>query len=227
MSAVSEPRRRLEELHEIRTESQRLNQTKSKVINATQRIEKHEALMSEMSSEQRKLFSEKLALVDKLRTVQSDMENIRVAQRQLRETNRAHQEELKKLRQEQYEPLKDRIDALRQRHGLGKLPNVQDEIENETSKYLQERRERWRESGLLDAATLYSDSTANLSPAAAATPNNYHTLSTPGGSTYPSSSASTPSQSPRRVTDSKETLATSSTTRGRQRDPLDKRRRKK
>ncbi|KND03983.1 uncharacterized protein SPPG_01431 [Spizellomyces punctatus DAOM BR117] len=172
---------RLEELQQIRTETHRLNRNKTQILAATQRVEKHDALMTELNSEQRKLLAEKLALVDKLKTVQKDMDEIRIAQRRLREMNAHQQAELRKLR-EDYQPLKDRVDALRQKHGLAKLPNVQDEIENETARYLQERRERWRDSGLIDTTNESTTATRpSISPSISAQ----------------SSAATTPLQSPR------------------------------
>ena len=45
------------------------------------------------------------------------------------------QRERQRVIQEEYEPLKDTIDALRARHGLPRLPNLQEEEDMETARY--------------------------------------------------------------------------------------------
>jgi len=66
---------------------------------------------------------------------------------ELKEINEKTKSDLKTLR-EQYSPLKDTIDELREKQLLSRLPNLQEEIDNEMAIYLEKRRNRWLEAGI-------------------------------------------------------------------------------
>ncbi|KAJ3181216.1 hypothetical protein HDU87_001345 [Geranomyces variabilis] len=55
----------------------------------------------------------------------------------------------RRFRADVVEPLKEQVDALRLKHGLGKLPALEGVVEAANARYLEERRQRWRETGVL------------------------------------------------------------------------------
>ncbi|KAJ3151357.1 hypothetical protein HDU89_002196 [Geranomyces variabilis] len=55
----------------------------------------------------------------------------------------------RRFRADVVEPLKEQVDALRSKHGLGKLPALEGVVEAANARYLEERRQRWRETGVL------------------------------------------------------------------------------
>ncbi|KAJ3041906.1 hypothetical protein HDV00_008415 [Rhizophlyctis rosea] len=141
---------KLNNLHHLRVKTASLDKTKQSLLHAHERLEREDALLEELGVERRTLEREWVALVDMLKGIQKDLEAIGTAESALKQSRRSTSEFLADVQNNEYDPLKEEVDELRAQHGLPKLPNVRDEIEQEMARYLSERRERWKDSGLLD-----------------------------------------------------------------------------
>ncbi|KAI8923878.1 hypothetical protein BC831DRAFT_513830 [Entophlyctis helioformis] len=126
-----------------------LDAAQTRILDTTRRLEQQDALVSEMSAERQRLLDERNSLLDQLRIVQQDYDLLGTHQAAVRQARDATRKDLEHL-QSVYEPLKDAIDAERSAHGLQRLPTLQETIESRMNTYLEERRGRWLQNGLLD-----------------------------------------------------------------------------
>ncbi|ORX45368.1 hypothetical protein BCR36DRAFT_358300 [Piromyces finnis] len=153
---------KLNELEVINKKTEELGRIKTSILEHSQKLEKDEAVFSEIISEKNKLLKEKDILRKMLIEIQNDIDDLAKSENELKETNEKTRYDLKSLR-EQYNPLKDTIDELREKQLLSRLPNLQEEIDKEMSIYLEKRRNRWLEAGLGNNDT-YSESSMPDSP---------------------------------------------------------------
>ncbi|KAJ3278910.1 hypothetical protein HK104_001929 [Borealophlyctis nickersoniae] len=130
-----DPLDKLKHLHDLRTRSLQLHRTKESLLQTTQRLERQDALLDEISGERRRLERERDGLVAMVKAVVKDIESLSTAERTLRSARTTTSEQLNQLKEE-YPPLKDQVDSLRAEHGLPKLPNVQEEIETEMARHV-------------------------------------------------------------------------------------------
>ncbi|KAI8806998.1 hypothetical protein BJ742DRAFT_814081 [Cladochytrium replicatum] len=142
---------RLQELLELRLQTKKLAHLKQSIFESSQSLERDEAILLEITAEKNHLQQEKASLIDALAKVEVDLNAMIGAETAVRQTVRESKESLRSLRNDQFEPLKDLVDSLRHNHDLPRLPSLQEEIEMEMAQYLTQRRERWKDSGLVDA----------------------------------------------------------------------------
>ncbi|KAI9206226.1 uncharacterized protein BJ171DRAFT_43567 [Polychytrium aggregatum] len=153
-NATDEQMRRLESLARMRKRISRLSEIKKSIFVASQRLEKEDALLNEIRAEKRLLEQERLQLLATVEQLDQDIAELSASEDSLQTMRTETSKQLDTLRDDEYAPLKERIDQARQKVGLSRLPNLQEEVEVEMLSYLEERRNRWRESGILqpDAA---------------------------------------------------------------------------
>ncbi|OUM60852.1 hypothetical protein PIROE2DRAFT_54680 [Piromyces sp. E2] len=160
---------RLKELEVINQKTEELGKIKTSILEHSQKLEKDEAVFNEIISEKNKLTKEKNILTKMLIEIQNDLNDLTKTENDLKEINEKTKNNLKILR-EQYNPLKDTIDELREKQLLSRLPNLQEEIDNEMSIYLEKRRNRWLEAGIGNNNDTYSESSIPDSPYSAPSP---------------------------------------------------------
>lgn len=114
----------LKEVHEKTLQLESLRKQLKSEVNDTHDEEK---CLSEYKREMESLISEKMAHVEELRQIHTDIQSMELVIRQSEEERSKHLQMAEQLHQE-YEPLKEIIDKLRGNIGLGPLPQEEDEI---------------------------------------------------------------------------------------------------
>ncbi|KAJ3016105.1 hypothetical protein HKX48_004196 [Thoreauomyces humboldtii] len=142
---------RLKELASLRRSQSSLSETHRTLLSQTLSIDHLSTVLSSLTSEQRLLLAERASLIASLEEVNKDLSDIAIKTTLVRAETLRRKEEADNLRKGVYEPRKTKLDERRRRLGLTSLPGVESTIERENAKYLQERRERWRDTGVLDA----------------------------------------------------------------------------
>ncbi|KAJ3331651.1 hypothetical protein HDU76_002609 [Blyttiomyces sp. JEL0837] len=152
------------ELHRIRTLTGILDEHKATVIELSVERDKQQGILDELGTERLLLLTEKEKLVKMLGAVQRDLDEVTKAEESLSNECVSLAERINEVRSEEYEPLRAKVDELRKRHGLPPTKPLQEEIEEERARRLQERRERWRESGILDVDPSPAGSASSSAP---------------------------------------------------------------
>ncbi|KAJ3123610.1 hypothetical protein HK098_001778 [Nowakowskiella sp. JEL0407] len=170
---------------------------KSKILDESRKLEKNKALLQEISAELNALQNEKTELIEILSKVNSDLQIITQTERAMRLSYNSSANSYSN-QISSFNSLKDEIDTLRQQHGLGNLPNLQDELDLEMARYLAERRQRWHIAGLsVDPPDDEETSISNQSPTSssihvAETPPRMNSASSPASSTSATATITTP-----------------------------------
>ncbi|RUS14512.1 hypothetical protein BC937DRAFT_93705 [Endogone sp. FLAS-F59071] len=136
--------REFESLRELRNRTEILIQVKHSIFQNNESLERKQALLDDVVSEKQQLLREKRVMMEMLQAIQRDIEAAIKAEQVLKKERDDLREVTLKLREE-YEPLKSKVDSLRLEKGLKRLPNLQEELDTQMAKYLENRRERWRE----------------------------------------------------------------------------------
>ncbi|KAI9140845.1 hypothetical protein BKA69DRAFT_487974 [Paraphysoderma sedebokerense] len=136
----------LQNLQDLRCKTIRLLSLKKDILSKSEKLEEGTNVLNDLQSERRQLVEEKRTLLEMLYTVQKDLENITEAEKLLEGEKKKLQDEVTRLREEEYEPLIESINQRRVKLRLPPLPNLQEESDNQMAKYLEDRLEEWRDT---------------------------------------------------------------------------------
>ncbi|CEG75701.1 hypothetical protein RMATCC62417_10699 [Rhizopus microsporus] len=81
-----------------------------------------------------------------LQSIQRDLDSVTEVETQLTREHEELEKNVTKYRIEQYEPLQDEVNEIRAQSGMIKLPHIQQELEAQMAKLLEDRRMKWQES---------------------------------------------------------------------------------
>ncbi|KAL1922429.1 uncharacterized protein VTP21DRAFT_9968 [Calcarisporiella thermophila] len=132
--------RDLAALSDLKGKQDALGDLKQQLFELQEQLEQKEHLLDEVSLERGRLQREKLELCEMLRGLQRDIESVTEVERNVKAERDGLRERLKRIREESYEPLKEEVDKKRIQHQLRKLPNLQDELDQQMARYLEQRR---------------------------------------------------------------------------------------
>ncbi|CAO3683539.1 unnamed protein product [Umbelopsis vinacea] len=162
---------RLQSLKGLRRQTQTLFDLKSQILVVSETLEAKQNLLEEMTAERRRLVKEKKMMMDMIQAIQRDIESITEGENSLETECRNLEQSLRTLRDREYEPLQEKVNAAREATGLERLPNMQQELDAQLAKALEERRQTWQHSAKANGET--SDHLAH---------DNTHTRRRPAGS---------------------------------------------
>ncbi|UYV77133.1 ZC4H2 [Cordylochernes scorpioides] len=108
-------------------------------VDATEREEK---CLQEYRHEMELLLQEKMAHVEELRQIHADINVMENIIKQAEEDRNQHLELAKQLHQE-YKPIKELVDSLRDDIGLYKLPELHEEDENFKPEFFEKQKSEW------------------------------------------------------------------------------------
>ncbi|KAL0087805.1 hypothetical protein J3Q64DRAFT_1734627 [Phycomyces blakesleeanus] len=137
VNPIEQQQEQLGTLKSLRQKTQLLVDCKASLTQHTEALDIKQGLLEEATSERQRLQKEKKVLLEMIHSVQRDMEAT-VQQR---------------IRDQEYEPLHEQVNVLRAENGLQKLPSVEQEIEAQMAKHLEDRREKWQQTPPVDLQT--------------------------------------------------------------------------
>ncbi|KAG0260829.1 hypothetical protein DFQ27_003309 [Actinomortierella ambigua] len=183
-----DPETKMNELMQLKTLRNRqedLCQLKDHMNQLSQTLEDKETILDEMRSERKQLQNELAHLAHLIKQIQHDLDQATTAEHQLARERDQLSTNLARIRDHDYDKLKQEVDTLRAQHGLRPLPNLEQEREESIGRYLEERRGRWREEGGGDAqsAVAVAVAAAAASASAPATITTSATVAAAGGAT--------------------------------------------
>lgn len=143
-------------LSTLRSQTELYVQVKSKLLKAHQDSERETELLDQIRAERNRLYSERAELIKLLTEVQNDIKTLETSEKISQDLKDSSSSDFSRIRDDEYEPLKKSLDLLRNKHGLLALPQIQQELDLAQSKYLQERLQRWTETGVIDRNDLKS-----------------------------------------------------------------------
>ncbi|KAJ2962361.1 hypothetical protein NQZ79_g2538 [Umbelopsis isabellina] len=124
----------LQSLKGLRKQTQALFELKSQIIATNETLDTKKNLLEEMTTERRRLVKEKKMMMEMIQAIQRDIDTVTEGENSLQVECNNLEQSLQRLREVEYEPLQDR------------LPNLQQEIDAQLAKALEERRNTWQES---------------------------------------------------------------------------------
>ncbi|OZJ04433.1 hypothetical protein BZG36_02902 [Bifiguratus adelaidae] len=136
---------------EVEEEPERSKKTKelagykASILASTEQLEKKQALLDDVRSERHVLNKERKALLAMLNHIQQDLAMVSEVEQTLEKERDDLQKQLHTLRNEQFDPLKDEVDAMRQAEGLRKLPNLQQELDQKMTRQAKALADRARD----------------------------------------------------------------------------------
>jgi len=139
---------KLEAIKEIRSKTIQLEKLKNKIKHEVDCKEGEEKCLSEYKNEMELLLQEKMAHVEELRQIHADINVMENIIKQAEEERSKSLDNAKRLH-EDYMPLKDYVDKLRNEIGLHKLPDLHDEDLNLTPElfshsYFEKQKIEWQ-----------------------------------------------------------------------------------
>ncbi|KAG2189074.1 hypothetical protein INT44_004216 [Umbelopsis vinacea] len=137
---------KLQSLKGLRRQTQSLFDLKSQILVTSETLEVKQNLLEEMTSERRRLVKEKRMMMDMIQAIQRDIETMTEGENSLQTECKNLEQSLRNLRDNEYEPLQEKVNAARASNGLERLPNMQQELDAQMARALEERRQTWQES---------------------------------------------------------------------------------
>ncbi|CAO3676842.1 unnamed protein product [Umbelopsis ramanniana] len=137
---------KLQSLKGLRRQTQSLFDLKSQILVTSETLEVKQNLLDEMTAERRRLVKEKRMMMDMIQAIQRDIETITEGENSLQTECKNLEQSLRNLRDDEYEPLQEKVNAARASSGLERLPNMQQELDAQMARALEERRQTWQES---------------------------------------------------------------------------------
>ncbi|KAF9586282.1 Zinc finger C4H2 domain-containing protein [Lunasporangiospora selenospora] len=144
----------LKELKKLKNRQEDLVHVKDQIIQATQLLEDKESVVDEVRGERKALQSELSKYIGMVVQIRKDLDLVLTAEKDLSKERDQLSQHLTRLRELDYNNLKEEVDQLRAKCGLKSLPSLEQEQEEIMSKYLEQRRGQWREDGFLQDAGL-------------------------------------------------------------------------
>ncbi|KAI9325098.1 hypothetical protein DFJ73DRAFT_870502 [Zopfochytrium polystomum] len=158
---------RLESLMRLRELTGSLKELQHNLIGLHVERDKIGHSLDELASEKRLLLKEKDTLLKLLAGVQADMNEIATAEGKLEAAREEANAKINELKGGEYESIRGKVDGLRREHGLSPTRPLQELLDRETSRLLDERRAARREAEF-EAEGLTGSSPAPAAAAAAA-----------------------------------------------------------
>ncbi|KAG2223279.1 hypothetical protein INT45_007005 [Circinella minor] len=150
-------------LKAIRDSTQSLLNCKANLIQNIESLDHKEKILDEIVSERQRLTKEKRMLFEMIQSVQRDIEAITEAERSLGKERDELKKSVDRIRNLDYDPLHDKVNELRSRIGLEKLPHVQQELEAQMARALEKRRENWQQASPSPSQPITSSPSTNRS----------------------------------------------------------------
>ncbi|KAL4213903.1 hypothetical protein AB4K20DRAFT_1889037 [Rhizopus microsporus] len=136
----------LQSLDLLKQKTQALIDVKNTLLSKTELLEQKKGLLEQINTEKQRLSKEKRLLFDMLQSIQRDLDSVTEVETQLTREHEELEKNVTKYRIEQYEPLQDEVNEIRAQSGMIKLPHIQQELEAQMAKLLEDRRMKWQES---------------------------------------------------------------------------------
>ncbi|KAG0020449.1 hypothetical protein BGZ80_004187 [Entomortierella chlamydospora] len=216
-AADKDPEEKMAELMELKRMKIRQEDflhMKDQILQITQTLEDKQSILDEVRSERKSLQSELARYIAMVKQIQKDFELTQQAEAELTKERDQLSQQLSQLKNHDFKIFKEEVDQMRMKKGLRPLPSLEQEEAEFMGRYLEQRREQWREDGMQDVVFsngLYNDGGVGSSSSnrhGAATINS--SLSSPSSSQRVSGSGST--KSLRTSTSSSSLVSASSST---------------
>ncbi|KAF8981279.1 hypothetical protein BGZ46_003052 [Entomortierella lignicola] len=123
---------------------------KDEIFQTSQALEDKQSILDEVRSERKQLQSELARYVAMVKQIQKDFELTQKAEAELTNERDQLSQQLKQLKHHDYKIFKEEVDELRMKKGLRPLPSLEQEEAEFMGRYLEQRREHWREDGTQD-----------------------------------------------------------------------------
>ncbi|KAF9996707.1 hypothetical protein BGZ79_009559 [Entomortierella chlamydospora] len=187
----------LMELKRMKIRQEDFLHMKDQILQITQTLEDKQSILDEVRSERKSLQSELARYIAMVKQIQKDFELTQQAEAELTKERDQLSQQLSQLKNHDFKIFKEEVDQMRMKKGLRPLPSLEQEEAEFMGRYLEQRREQWREDGMQDVVFsngLYNDGGVGSSSSnrhGAATINS--SLSSPSSSQRVSGSGSTKS----------------------------------
>jgi hypothetical protein len=129
---------KLDKIKEIRTKTLQLEKLRARLKGEFDSAENEERCLNEYRAEMDLLMQEKMAHVEELRLIHADINLMESTIKQSEEDRVKSLDSAKRL-YEEYRPLKDQVDSLRNSVGLDQLPDLSEDDPKLTPQHLSER----------------------------------------------------------------------------------------
>ncbi|OAD75755.1 hypothetical protein PHYBLDRAFT_75844 [Phycomyces blakesleeanus NRRL 1555(-)] len=146
VNPIEQQQEQLGTLKSLRQKTQLLVDCKASLTQHTEALDIKQGLLEEATSERQRLQKEKKVLLEMIHSVQRDMEAVTEIEKSLGKERDNLKQTVQRIRDQEYEPLHEQVNVLRAENGLQKLPSVEQEIEAQMAKHLEDRREKWQQT---------------------------------------------------------------------------------
>ncbi|ORX55563.1 hypothetical protein DM01DRAFT_1022371 [Hesseltinella vesiculosa] len=148
-----------------RHETKQLLDRKTHLLQTTELLESKTSSLEELTAERHKRLKEKRLLLELLQGVVKDIDSIAEMEVILKKECEDLKSAVEQERALEYEPLHEQVNILRSAKGMTKIPHLQQDIDNELAKRLQERREEWQNGTPSSSSASVSAPTSSSRPA--------------------------------------------------------------
>ncbi|CAO3657348.1 unnamed protein product [Mucor hiemalis] len=135
----------IKSLDNLRQKTQALVDCKATLLSKTEILNQKKSVLEETNSEKQRLQREKKLLREMLQNINQDMNWLIEVEQSLKKESEELEKSVNRIKKEQYEPLHDQVNEIRERNGLSKLPHIHQELEARMAKILEERRVKWQQ----------------------------------------------------------------------------------
>ncbi|KAL7311963.1 hypothetical protein PS15m_009669 [Mucor circinelloides] len=135
----------LSSLDLLRSKTQALVDCKATLLSKTEILDSKKNLLEETNAEKQKLQRERKLLREMLQNITKDLNAIVEVEQALTKESEELERSVNKMRTEQYEPLHEQVNEIRMQNGMSKLPHIQQELEAQMAKTLEDRRMKWQQ----------------------------------------------------------------------------------
>ncbi|KAF9360199.1 hypothetical protein BGX26_010199 [Mortierella sp. AD094] len=140
----------LMELKRMKIRQEDFLHMKDQVFQITQTLEDKQSILDEVRSERKSLQSELARYIAMVKQIQKDFELTQQAEAELTKERDQLSQQLSQLKNHDFKIFKEEVDQLRIKKGLRPLPSLEQEEAEFMGRYLEQRREQWREDGMQD-----------------------------------------------------------------------------
>ncbi|KAF9400585.1 hypothetical protein BGX21_003979 [Mortierella sp. AD011] len=150
----------LMELKRMKIRQEDFLHMKDQILQIAQTLEDKQSILDEVRSERKSLQSELARYIAMVKQIQKDFELTQQAEAELTKERDQLSQQLSQLKNHDYKIFKEEVDQLRMEKGLRPLPSLEQEEAEFMGRYLEQRREQWREDGMQDVVFsngLYND----------------------------------------------------------------------
>ncbi|KAG1082851.1 hypothetical protein G6F42_022425 [Rhizopus arrhizus] len=135
----------LSSLDLLRSKTQALVDCKATLLSKTEILDSKKNMLEETNAEKQKLQRERTLLREMLQNITKDLNAIVEVEQALTKESEELERSVNKMRTEQYEPLHEQVNEIRVQNGMSKLPHIQQELEAQMAKTLEDRRMKWQQ----------------------------------------------------------------------------------